>query len=94
MCNLGGGFPSYADDNYACTYAPDLWECPSYKVTLDPKETYYVMVLSMGTCSGDYGDYQITVDTDGDPSLTLVNDDMNAWTTTVTSQGTVHAYVP
>ena len=31
------------------------------------------------------GEYDLTVETDGDPSLTLVADDENVYTTTVTS---------
>ena len=89
-CNIGGA-PNYlADDDFVCTYAPTLWSCPSYKVTLAPKSTYYVMVMSMGTCSGPYGEYDLTVQTDSDPSLTLVADDENVWTTLITSSATIH----
>ena len=48
------------------------------------------MVMSMGTCSGPYGEYELTVQTDADPSLTLVADDENAWTTIITSTASIH----
>jgi hypothetical protein len=44
----------------------------------------------MGTCSGDYAEYDLNVNTGEDPALTLVNDDVNTYSTTITSQGTVH----
>ncbi len=48
------------------------------------------MVQSMGTCNGTSSEYQLTVETDGDPWLTLVNDDENMYTTIVTSTGSIH----
>jgi hypothetical protein len=89
MCSVGLAFEEYADDDFECTYAPSLWACPAFKVSLDPKSTYYVMVISLGTCNGTVAEYDLTVETDGDPSLTLAADDENLYTTVVTSTASV-----
>jgi len=85
-CRIG-----YTDDNTECTYAPTPWKCPSYKLPLSSKSTYYLYVLSMGTCGGTTGEYDILVDTDGgDPSLTLLSDDENTRATIITSTASIH----
>jgi hypothetical protein len=90
LCEVG-----FADDQFACTYAPTAWICPGYKLSLTPKSTYYVMVQSMGSCTGTSAEYELYVETDGsDPMLSLVTDDHNMWTTIVTSTGWAHAPVP
>jgi hypothetical protein len=89
-CQIG-----FADVQIACTYAPTAWECPAYKLYTDPKTTYYVMVQSMGSCTGTDAEYQLAVETDGsDPKLSLITDDENMWTTIITSTGSVHVPLP
>jgi hypothetical protein len=91
MCSVGASFGGWANDEIACTYPPKLWACPGFKLSPDPDSTtYYAMVISLGTCNGTYGEYELTVETDEDPSLTLVADDENFYRYIVTATGSLH----
>jgi hypothetical protein len=72
-----------ADDNWACTYPPPAWSCPSFVIDPISEGTYEVMVWYTGAgAASTVADYQIRIASDFDTTLTLVTDDfpMDTWT--------------
>jgi hypothetical protein len=65
-----------ADDNFACTYAPTAFSCPAAGI-FSEKGTHSIVVRSQGSCTGKSSDYTIRVN--GASSLTLAQDDVDAW---------------
>jgi len=66
-----GCFIGIADDSFACTYPPKFGgNCPSYKMSVTAGVEYDVFVLD-GGCLTKTIDYEIAIDTTGDPTLTL-----------------------
>jgi len=76
-CTLG-----WVSDSFDCSYAPSWGSCPSMEFVADA-ETYKIIIGSFGSCAGTTADYEILVDADSDPTLTLVADGVtNEWTGT------------
>ena len=65
----------FADDGFACTYPPPMYECPA--TTLPNTEgVHQILVLNFGSCADEEsGSYRIDVAGDGAETLTLVADD-------------------
>ena len=88
--DASGCVVGYSDDSFTCTYPPPSYECPS--VSLDETEggTYEVIVLMYGSCAGSVGEYEIVVEHDSDPKLTLVHDNVSRYDVlTIEASGTV-----
>jgi hypothetical protein len=78
-CYLGGG-----DDNFACTYPPPSYACPSIGLPSTDGGTWQVVVAGYSGASTS-GEYQLHIDQKSDPSLTLIQDDYNPAGGTTTS---------
>lgn len=80
-----------AHDGLSCAYATS-GDCAAYKFFATKGEQYSVLVYNEGTCAGATADYEILVDSSGDPSLTLEADDATAyigWHVKITGAATV-----
>jgi hypothetical protein len=85
-CNVGHG-----DENFACTYGPKFGWCPSLKLPTE-EGTYFVAIMRSGACEGSIATYELTIDTEAEPALELVEDDapwMDVVDRTVSGQATV-----
>jgi hypothetical protein len=63
----------FGNESFECTFpAPGGLLCPSLKLPTETGETYTVSIRPNSPCDGATGDYEILVDTKGDPSLKQV----------------------
>jgi hypothetical protein len=80
------------DDQFECTYPPPAWTCPAYNLSTTKGTTYQILVHSWADHYGSKaGDYTLSIQSKGDPGLTLVKDDVPTtgnWTISV--EGTAH----
>jgi hypothetical protein len=79
-----------SDDSFTCTYPPPSYECPSVSLDETDGGMYEVIVLMYGSCAGSVGEYEIVVEHDSDPKLTLVHDNVSRYDVlTVEASGAV-----
>ena len=62
----------FGNESFECAFAPTGGLCPSLALPTETGETYTVSVRPVSPCDGATGDYEILVDTNGDPSLKRV----------------------
>ncbi len=52
-----GSFVGAADDDFACTFPPTNYECPSE--TVNASQDFLVVVENLGSCVGSVGSYSL-----------------------------------
>ena len=72
-----------SDDAFRCSYDPQEYECAGGSFNPQSSGTYQVVVWGWGSCTapdadgdglGDIGEYELRVDSQHDPELTLLQD--------------------
>jgi hypothetical protein len=64
-----------ADDNHACSHAPAAGSCPSMSFQPGSAGPFHAVVMNKGSCAGSRAQYELRLDAEDDPQLTLVQDD-------------------
>jgi len=68
-----------ADDSFDCSYPPPRFSCPSVSFDAD-SERYQIVVVNLGDCAGDVGEYRIVVDGGAGAGLELLANDTVSYT--------------
>ncbi len=67
------------DDDFPCTFPPTEFSCPAPSGTAPYSGQAGLMVLSYGSCTGDIGEYVLSVTVNGSPVTPSVVFDELVW---------------